>query len=314
MNQANNTLKQNPTLVVMAGGMGSRYGGCKQIDPVGKNGEIIMDYSIYDAIAAGFNKVVFIIRKAIEADFKEAIGDRISKIVETTYVYQDLEDLPQGFGVVEGREKPWGTGHAVRSCRGIVKTPFAVINADDFYGPSTFKNIYEYLMSIDESKEKYQYGMVGFKINNTLTENGTVARGVCTLNQEGNLEDIHERTAIKAFEEGPKYTEDGEIWIDIANDAIVSMNTWGFTPSIFEQLDTRFETFLEDQKHNLLKAEYFLPSVVDQLIKENLAEVKVVVSDEQWYGVTYKEDKEKVQAAIMQMVETGVYPVNLWGK
>lgn len=312
MNKKTNKTKVNPALVVMAGGMGSRYGGCKQIDPVGDNGEIIMDYSIYDAIAAGFDKVVFIIRREIEADFREAIGDRISNIVDTTYVYQDLTDLPEGYAVPEERSKPWGTGHAVRCCKEVVNTPFVVINADDFYGPSTFKKIYDYLMTLDETADKYQYGMVGFRINRTLTENGTVARGVCTLDENQNLHTINERTAIKAFEDCPKYTEDGETWIDIPNDAIVSMNTWGFTPSIFKELDARFETFLEANKGKLEKAEYFLPSVVDDLIKEDLAEVKVVVSEEQWYGVTYKEDKIQVQEAIRKMIADGIYPEKLW--
>ncbi|MGL4737234.1 MAG: nucleotidyltransferase family protein [Cellulosilyticaceae bacterium] len=312
MMKKGNEHRINPTLVIMAGGMGSRYGGCKQIDPVGDNGEIIMDYSIYDAVRAGFDKVVFIIRREIEEDFRAVIGDRISKVVNTTYVYQDLTDLPEGFAPVEGREKPWGTGHAVRCCKDVVKTPFVVINADDFYGPSSFDKIYEYLMSIDP--EGYDYGMVGFEISKTLTENGTVARGVCTVDDTGYLQDVQERTAIKAFEDGPKYTEDGEHWVAIPSDAVVSMNTWGFTPTIFDELDKRFVSFLDKSKENLLKAEYFLPSVVDELIKEHLAKVEVVVSHEQWHGVTYREDKEKVQQAIRDMVAAGTYPSKLWEK
>lgn len=301
-----------PTLVIMAAGMGSRYGGLKQIDPVGPNGEIIMDYSIYDALKAGFGKVVFIIKKEIENAFRETIGNRISKIIDTAYVYQEVYKVPSNFKVPQDRIKPWGTAHAVLCCKDIVNTPFMVINADDFYGSTSFEEIGKFLSEVKDYKEFYNYAMVGFQLKNTLTEHGTVARGVCNVDDENYLINITERTKIKKFEDTAKYTEDGENWIDIPKGSTVSMNTWGFTPSIFEELEKGFLKFSEDNKENILKAEYFLPSVVDNLIAEGKAKVKVMTSKEQWYGVTYREDKPQVNKAINDLINRGVYPRKLW--
>ncbi len=301
-----------PTLVVMAAGMGSRYGGLKQIDPVGPNGEIIMDYSIYDALKAGFGKVVFIIKEERKKDFHEKIGEKIEKLVETEYVFQKLEDLPEGFKVPEGRIKPWGTAQAVLCCKNAVNTPFAVINADDFYGASTFKAIHDYLVNAKDSKDFYDYSMVGFLLENTLTDHGHVARGICTVDSEGYLKEIHERTQIKKFGCEAKYTEDNNTWIQIPLESTVSMNIWGFTPSFFSALEARFPKFLEGIKENPLKAEYFLPSVVDSLIAEGKARVKVLNTKEQWHGVTYQEDKPLVKEAIRKLIEKGIYPEKLW--
>lgn len=303
-----------PTLVIMAAGMGSRYGGLKQIEPVGPNGEIIMDYSIYDALKANFGKVVFIIKKEIEEAFKQTIGDRISSIIDTAYVYQEVSAyIPLNYSVHEGRVKPWGTAHAVLCCKDIVDTPFAVINADDFYGSTSFEEIGKYLSEVKDSEDFYSYAMIGFQLENTLTEHGTVARGVCNVDPYNYLVDINERTKIKKFGEDAKYTEDGENWINIPKESTVSMNTWGFTPSIFKELEAGFMKFLEENEANILKAEYFIPSVVDSLIKEGKAKVKVLKSKEQWYGVTYKEDKPMVHEAINKLIRSGIYPEKLWG-
>lgn len=303
-----------PTLVIMAAGMGSRYGGLKQIEPVGPNGEIIMDYSIYDALKANFGKVVFIIKKEIEEAFKQTIGDRISSIIDTAYVYQEVAAyIPSNYCVPEGRVKPWGTAHAVLCCKDVVDAPFAVINADDFYGSTSFQEIGKYLSEVKDSEDFYNYAMIGFQLENTLTEHGTVARGVCTVDYYNYLVDITERTKIKKFGNEAKYTEDGENWIGIPKESTVSMNTWGFTPSIFKELEAGFMKFLEENEANILKAEYFIPSVVDSLIKEGKAKVKVLKSKEQWYGVTYKEDKPMVHEAINKLIKSGIYPEKLWG-
>lgn len=301
-----------PTLVIMAAGLGSRYGGLKQIDPVGPNGEIIMDYSIYDALKAGFGKIVFVIKEDFQEVFKERIGNRIEKLVATEYVFQKNDDIPLGIQVPEGRVKPWGTGHAVLSCRNAVDTPFAVINADDFYGASTFKLLYDYLTSGADAQGMYRYGMVGFILENTLSDHGHVARGVCNVDSEGYLHEIHERTNIKKFGDKAKYSDDGQNWVEIQRDSIVSMNTWGFTPSIFGELEARFNDFIRVNSSNLLKAEYFLPEVVGRLLSENKAKVKVLPSKERWYGVTYQEDKPLVKNAICGFIEQGVYPEKLW--
>ncbi len=305
-------MNNNTALVIMAAGMGSRYGGLKQIDPVGPNGEIIMEYSIYDAIRAGFNKVVFIIKKEIEDTFREVVGKKIEGIIDVEYVYQKVDNLPQGFSVPEGRVKPWGTGHAVLSAKDAVKTPFAVINADDFYGAETYKLLNGFLTNNQDSNNKYKYCMVGFVIENTLTENGHVARGVCNVDSQGNLIDIHERTKIVKFGNETKYTEDDTNWIKIPEKSIVSMNTWGFNLSILNELEERFPEFLRMNKDNLLKAEYFLPTVVDNLIKEGKADVKVLSTADKWYGVTYQEDKPVVKKSISDMVSEHKYPNRLW--
>lgn len=302
-----------PTLVVMAAGMGSRYGGLKQIDPVGPSGGTIVEYSIYDALKAGFGKVVFIIKEEMLEDFKDTIGRRVEGLVEIAYVFQKVDNVPVGCNIPKERTKPWGTGHAVMCCKDVVNTPFLVINADDFYGASTFKVIHDYLIGIKDTKAFYEYCMAGFKVENTLTDHGYVARGVCVVDEYGYLNCIKERTQIKRFEDGAKYTEDGESFIKIPEGSTVSMNTWGFTPSIFDELEKKFPQFLEENKENLLKAEYFLPSIVDSLIAENVAKVKVLTTCEQWYGVTYKEDKPIVKTMIMQLVCKGVYPIKLWG-
>ncbi len=305
---------KRPVLVVMAAGMGSRYGGLKQIDPIDKDGHIIIDFSIYDAVQAGFQKVVFIIKKEDEADFKEVIGDRMSRQMEVAYVYQDLHNLPEGYTVPEGRGKPWGTGHAVLSCIDELDGPFAVINADDYYGRHAFEMAYEFLSNNEDTEDTYQYMMVGYKIENTLTENGHVARGVCETDDDGYLAEIHERTHIEKRGDGAAYTEDdGATWVMIPEGSTVSMNMWGFTPSILAELKQRFASFLsENLEKNPLKCEYFLPFVVDELLKEKKATVRVLKSLDKWYGVTYKEDKQVVVDAIARLKEEGVYPEKLW--
>ena len=302
-----------PVLVVMAAGMGSRYGGLKQIDPVDKEGHIIMDFSIYDAVRAGFKKVVFIIKKENEADFKAAIGDRISKIIEVAYVFQDLNNLPEGYSIPEGRVKPWGTGHAILSCLDEVDGPFAVINADDYYGSHAFQMAYDFL-SQNEEGDTYSYMMVGYKLENTLTDNGHVARGVCVTDEDGHLVKINERTHIEKREDGAAYTEDdGKTWVEIPEGSTVSMNMWGFSASILKELKDRFSKFLDENlEGNPLKCEYFLPFVVDELLIEKKATVKVLKSMDKWYGVTYKEDKPVVVAAIQKLKDEGLYPQKLW--
>ncbi len=305
-------MRNKTTLVIMAAGMGSRYGGLKQIDPVGPNGEIIMEYSIYDAIRAGFSKVVFIIKKEIEETFREVIGKKIEGLIDVEYVYQNIDNLPKGFSVPDGRVKPWGTGHAVLSAKAAVKTPFAVINADDFYGAHTYKLLNDFLASSQDAQDKYNYCMVGFILENTLTENGHVARGVCNVDAQGNLVDIHERTKIMKFDEETKYTEDDRNWIVIPKGNIVSMNTWGFNTSLFNELEEQFPLFLENSRSNILKAEFFLPTVVDDLIKSGKADVRVLSTTDKWYGVTYQEDKPTVKKSINYMVQEGRYPQRLW--
>ena len=305
---------KQPVLVVMAAGMGSRYGGLKQIDPVDKEGHIIMDFSVYDAVKAGFKKVIFIIKKENEADFKAAIGDRLSKHLDVTYVFQNLKNLPEGYEVPEGRVKPWGTGHAVLSCIDEIDGPFAVINADDYYGANAFRMAYDFLTQNQDEDGIYRYMMVGYKLENTLTENGHVARGVCVTDEEGHLQKIHERTHIERHEGSVAYTEDeGKTWVELPMDATVSMNMWGFSASILKELKDRFPLFLEQNiKKNPLKCEYFLPFVVDELLGEKKAVVKVLKSMDKWYGVTYKEDKPVVMAAVQKMKDEGIYPEKLW--
>lgn len=306
-------METKPVLVIMAAGMGSRYGGLKQIDPVDEYGNIIIDFSIYDAREAGFKKVIFIIKKSIEEEFKLHIGNRISRYMEVEYVYQELDQVPQGVVVPEGRVKPWGTAHAVLCCSPFVKGPFAVINADDYYGKEAFRMIYEQL-SMVEDNDKYQYTMVGYKLYNTLTENGHVARGVCTVDENSHLADIHERTRIERHGGMAEYTEDdGATWMGLPESTIVSMNMWGFTASIIEELNSRFGAFLEKNlESNPLKCEYFLPFVVDELLKSGRAEVTVLKSVDRWYGVTYKKDKEVVVKAIQELKDSGLYPQKLW--
>lgn len=302
-----------PVLVIMAAGMGSRYGGLKQIDPIDGQGNLIIDFSIYDALRAGFQKVIFIIKREIEEDFKERIGNRIAEKVAVEYIYQELDNLPEGFSVPEDRKKPWGTGHAVLSCKEVIGGPFAVINADDYYGRQAFSMIYDTLLSTEDN-DKFQYAMVGYGLMNTLTEHGHVARGVCRVDADGMLKEIEERVHIEKQGEHGAFTEDnGSTWQTLDDASIVSMNLWGFHESILSVLEAKFKDFLENEAVlNPLKAEYFLPSVVDGLIKENKAEVRVLKSPDKWYGVTYKEDKERVVKAIQEFKEMGIYPEKLW--
>lgn len=304
---------KKPVLIIMAAGMGSRYGGLKQIDPVDEQGHIIMDFSIYDAVKAGFEKVIFIIKKEIEQDFREKIGDRLEQRIQVEYVYQDMENLPEGFAVPEGRVKPWGTAHAVLSCLTAVDGPFAVINADDYYGQQAFQMIYDYLASHRDT-DRYQYTMVGYMLENTLTENGHVARGVCETDENGKLTKITERVRIEKHENDPAYTEDdGATWTSLPGDTVVSMNMWGFTESMLPEIRDRFAAFLkENLPKNPLKCEYFLPFVVDELIREDKAEVTVLKSRDRWYGVTYREDKPVVVKAIQDLKDQGLYPQGLW--
>lgn len=304
---------KKPILVIMAAGMGSRYGGLKQIDPVDAQGHIIMDFSIYDAKRAGFEEVVFIIKKENEADFRESIGNRMSKIMKVSYVYQELSNLPEGFEVPEGRVKPFGTGHAILSCIDAISGPFAVINADDYYGPKAFQMLYDYLTT-HEDDELYRYVMIAFHIEKTITENGHVSRGVCQVDENHFLKEITERTRIEKRGEEAAYTlDDGASWIPVPDKTPVSMNCWGFTPGFLKVLEEKFPAFLDKGlKENPMKCEYFLPSVVEELLQEKKATVEVMESEEKWYGVTYKEDKKSVMDAIAAMKVQGTYPENLW--
>lgn len=301
-----------PELVVMAAGIGSRYGGgVKQIDPVGPSGEIILDYAVYDALQAGFGKVIFVLSRKIIDDFRRGIGSAIEKRVDTAYVLQELDALPDGYSLPPDRAKPWGTAHAVLSAEDVVTKPFAVINADDFYGGTSFQVLGEYLASAQDKGGFYDYCMVGFVLRNTLTPHGHVARGICTVDHEGYLAKVVERTKIEQAGEGARYSEDGENWIDISADSIVSMNMWGFTPSFMAELAQRFPAFL-DKNINTEKGEYFAPSVVNELVAEGKAKVKVLPTDEKWIGVTYKQDKASVIEAVAAKVAAGLYPESLW--
>jgi choline kinase len=306
-------MSKKPVLVIMAAGMGSRYGGLKQIDPVDDYGNKIIDFSIYDAVEAGFEKVVFIIKKAIEKEFKEHIGARLEEHVQVEYVYQELDKLPEGYTVPEGRVKPWGTAHAILCCKGVIDGPLAVINADDYYGKSAFRSIYKQLCEVSDD-DQYQYAMVGYELRNTLTENGSVARGVCIADADSKLVDIHERTKIEQRGHKIEYSEDdGKTWTELPGDTIVSLNMWGFTNSILTEIDQRFAAFLQKELPvNPVKCEFFLPFVVDELLKEGKAEVTVLKSVDRWYGVTYKEDKEMVVKAIQGLKDSGLYPQRLW--
>ncbi len=300
-------------LVIMAAGMGSRYGGgIKQLEHVGVSGEIIMEYSIYDAIAAGFDKVVFITRKDLEEEFKKIIKPSVAEQVEVEYVFQELDNLPEGFSVPEGRTKPWGTGHAILSCLGTVKEPFAVINADDYYGKEAFVKIHDFLANVPMDSEKMYFTMVGFKMENTLSENGQVTRGVCLVDENNKLTHVEEHFAIERA--GDKVTAENSAReaVELPLDTIVSMNLWGFTPGFLDALNEKFAQFLDGIKGNETKAEYLLPEVVGTLLKEDRAEVTVLTSKDRWFGVTYKEDKDKVVRAFRELYENGDYPEKLF--
>lgn len=290
-------MSKDITLVVMAAGMGSRFGGLKQIEPIGPKGEAILDFSVFDAVKAGFTKVVFVIKHAIEKDFKEIVGSRIERKVKVEYVFQEIDKLPEGYTCPEGREKPWGTAHAILCCKDVVKEPFAVVNADDYYGRSAFVKMAEFLKSDSDD-----YAMVGFRLVNTLTENGYVSRGVCEI-ENGELKSVTERTKIMDC----KFTEDdGATWTQLPEDTVVSMNLWGFRPDVFGYIETGFKKFL-DEKIDVPKSEYYLPTVVSERIERKEKSVKVLIAEDKWYGVTYKEDKQVVVDAIGKMVADGCY-------
>ena len=305
---------KEPVLVIMAAGMGSRYGGLKQIDPVDENGNIIVHYSLYDAYRAGFRTAVFIIKPELEETFKEVIGEDVTKKMNILYVHQISTDLPEGYTVPKGRTKPWGTAHAALAARNVVDGPFAIINADDYYGVDAFKTIYDYLCSHPDDPDCYEYVMVGYLLKNTVTEHGTVARGVCESTPDGYLANVTERTKIEKGVACPRFTEDdGATWTDLPADTIVSMNMWGFHKSYLEEAWKRFPAFLDNAiRTNPMKGEYFLPAVVSQLLEEKRARVRLLSSHDKWYGVTYKEDKPVVVAALASMREQGLYPKNLW--
>lgn len=298
-----------PTLVIMAAGMGSRFGGLKQITSVDDQGHAIIDFSLFDARRAGFKKIVFIIKHEIEDSFKAAIGARMENFFDVQYVYQQLDRLPEGYSVPDGREKPWGTGHAVLCCRGTVTGPFAVINADDFYGCGAYEAIYSFLSA---DRPDSEYAMVGYKLRNTVTENGHVARGVCEI-ENGFLRDITERTHIEKRGSDAAYTEDGEHFTPLSGDTTVSMNFWGFSTKMLDELNARFPAFLDRSlPENPLKCEYFLPFVANEQLQEGSASVRVLDCNETWYGMTYRADLDSVRAAIASMKTDGIYPARLW--
>lgn len=302
------------TLVIMAAGIGSRFGkGIKQLTSFGPSGEIIMDYSIHDAIEAGFEKVVFVIRKSMLESFKSIIGDKVSEKIETAYAFQELEDLPEGFVKPEDRTKPWGTGQAILACKGIVDGPFAVINADDYYGKSAFRKVHDYLLTAQNASEgKYHFCMAGFVLKNTLSEHGGVTRGICSLDKEGALTSIAETKNIMSVDGGAAVgMPDGSL-MKVDPDCLVSMNFWGFTPDFLDKLERGFKEFLSDLGQNALTAEYLLPTIVDGMLKENSVELKVLPSEDRWFGVTFQEDIPFVREEIAALVENGVYPRNLY--
>ena len=299
-----------PTLIIMAAGMGSRYGGLKQIDPVGPSQEIIMDYSVYDAIKAGFGRIVFVIKEEMRDLFREKIGNQVANIIPVDYVYQRLEDLPEGLSPPEGRIKPWGTAHAVYCCRNIIHEPFAVINADDFYGEDAFAQIAGFLREGAENM-KHNACMVGYNIENTLTEHGSVTRGVCVISNEGYLQGVAERTRIER-KNGEILDIDGEGATVIAPGTVVSMNFWGFSPSVLNELEPYLKRFFAKHQDNLKSAEFFMPVFVNELVEDGKSNVKVLATSAKWFGVTYREDKAAVQEAIKDMVKAGKYPEKLW--
>ena len=306
-------IKEQPTLVIMAAGMGSRYGGLKQVDRITEAGEIILDFSLYDAMMAGFSRAVFIIREEHRELFRELVDERAGRFMDIEYAYQKLDDIPEGFEIPEGREKPWGTGHAVLSCRNLIKGPFAVINADDYYGPGSFASVYEYL-SENRDDDKYSFCMAGYQLKNTVTENGHVSRGVCETDDKGFLRKVTERTKIMKDSGTIAYTEDdGSTWVTLDPDTVVSMNFWGFSVAMMDEMKQEFPHELEKiLETNPLKGEYYLPFAADRLVQEGKARVKVITSPDKWYGVTYKEDKEDVQNALQAMKDKGMYPEKLW--
>jgi len=307
-------MSTQPVLVVMAAGMGSRYGGLKQIDPVGNHGEAILDFSLFDAYQAGFRTAVIIIKEAIRQDFMDTVGKRLERSpMEIRYAYQEIDKIPQGVAVPDCRKKPWGTGHAVLCAADVIgDAPFAVINSDDYYGKSAFKTIFDAL-SVAKDDDKYNYCMVGYELGKTVTLSGSVARGVCSTDAQGYLTDIHERTRIEVRDGSIAFTEDGESWTELPPETTVSMNTWGFTPGFLKELEGKFSTFItKDMPKNPEKAEFFLPFVVAELLAEGKARAKVLHSADKWYGITYAADKPQVVAALQEMTAKGLYPDGLW--
>ncbi|MDR3321555.1 MAG: hypothetical protein LBS93_03830 [Synergistaceae bacterium] len=305
---------EKPVLVILAAGLGSRYGGLKQIDPVGTNSELLIDYSIYDAAKAGFGKVIFIIKHDMEADFRGVVGDRIKKYIEPAYAYQELDQLPDGYEFPEGRTKPWGTTHALLSAKNLVRGPFAVINADDYYGPSAFKTIYDWLSTPKFDSRKLHFSMVGYRIENTVSEYGSVARGICEADRRGFLSKITERTTVEKTVTGARFSEDGgQSWSDIPAGTLVSMNFWGMTEEFFAEAERDFPAFLDENiPANPMKCEFLLPHEIDRQIQSGRADVKVLESADTWYGVTYRKDREGVMRAIEDMHMGGLYPTPLW--
>lgn len=306
---------KKPILVIMAAGMGSRYGGLKQVDPIGPHGETIMDYSIYDAKRAGFETVVFIIKEEFAEEFKTKIGDAVSEHLEVRYAFQDVNNIPEGYEIPAGRVKPWGTAHAVLSAKDVIDSSFAVINADDFYGQQAFQEIYDFLANTENSTDnKLNLTMVAFLLKNTVSDNGYVSRGLCKTDKDGYLSEIIERTRIETHDGGIHYTvDDGASWVDVSPETIVSMNMWGFTEEILDYAEKFFVDFFnEEVPNNPEKAEFYLPSIVDKLLGSGEARVKVLSSPEKWYGVTYQEDKEEVISAIRRLINDGKYPEELW--
>jgi len=304
-------MSRPPTLIVLAAGIGRRYGGLKQIEPIGPNGEILLDYSVYDALDAGFETLVFVIRRDIEAAFRQKVGQTIERHCDTRYAYQEMESIPEGFGVPRNRQKPWGTAHAVLICRDVVDTLFGVINADDFYGRGSFRQLAEFLKDVEEEKG-IRGCVIGYPVENTLTDHGSVTRGVCEVNSDGSLVRIDERTNVKRFEKTVKALDDGEHWLDVPLGTVVSMNMWGFSPSLFAELDARFRQFLGADSQTLETAEYLLPEVVGDLVQKGRAHITVIPTSERWVGVTHPEDRATAQQGIRDLIARGIYPEDLW--
>lgn len=302
------------TIVILAAGIGSRYGGLKQADPVGPHGQLIIHYSVYDALRAGFSKVVFVIRHEIEEVFRDRVGRAVERQIDVSYVFQEVQNLPDGFSVPAGRKKPWGTGHAVLCCKDAAPGNFAVINADDFYGATSYATLARFLSSAQDTAEGYHYAMMGYVLSNTLSEHGAVARGICQVGPAGYLESVRERRHIIQTADGPQFKDESGSFHPLPPDCLVSMNMWGFTPSFFGELETRFQGFLaRDAVVEPLTSEFLLPDVVNSLVEQEKACVKVLPTAEKWFGVTYQGDRPMVRAAIEGLVASGQYPASLWG-
>jgi dTDP-glucose pyrophosphorylase len=299
-----------PTLLVLAAGMGSRYGSLKQIDPVGPSGETIIDYSIYDAIRAGFGKVVFIIRKSFEQEFKDIFITKLQPYIQVEYVFQEIDKVPEGITFSPERTKPWGTAHAVLMAKDVIHEPFAVINGDDFYGSEAFRTMADYLVSLT-TEQQTQYSLVGYQVGNTMSEHGTVSRGVCLENESNQLLSVTECHDIQYATDGIVYKKADETFVSLKPETLVSMNFWGFTPTYFKQTESIFSGFLQENTDSL-KAEFYIPYAIDKLINDGSASVKVLRSDAKWFGVTYKEDKPQVIEKLAQLIKSGVYPAQLW--